>query len=437
MGTKLGLGLYLAIVHVCTIAFLVGLFYAFPITIVPWVDVLIWLVISLGANLFKFNSAMFGEQRIRRSVGFAPATASAVLFSPPLAALIVAVSTISWQDIVGKTELHKVAYNRSMYVLCGGLAAMVYHSLVSEDIAMANPMMVLVAGLLAALAYFLVNHSLVRIVVAIASGRSIQEVYKVSFGPWYSIFTYLTLGAMGISLAMVYSRIGIVAVLVLSLPLVATYQALSHISLVQQFYIQIIQSFADSIDLREHETAGHSQRIAAFARRVAESMGIKGSQLERIYIAGLLHDLGKIGWRDAILLKPEELTEEEWEMAKQHPADGAKLLHPYPHLREVAPLIAAHHEKYDGSGYPHGLAGENIPLGARILSVVDAVDAMYFGRPYRRAKPMDEIIAELIRCSGTHFDPRVVTAFLALDVGEFLKDHARDELEMEHVGARQ
>ena len=436
MGTKLGLGLYLAIVHACTIVFLVWLFYAFPLINIPWVDVLIWLAIGLGANLFKFNSAMFGEQRIRRSVGFAPATACAILFSPSLAAIMVAVSTVSWQDIWGKTELHKVAYNRSMYILSGGLAALVYHFLVKESIVTANSMTVMAGGLLAALVYFLVNHSLVRVVVAVASSKSLGEVYKVSFGPWYSIFTYLTLGAMGISLAMVYSRIGVVAVLVLSLPLVATYQALSHISLVQQFYIQIIQSFADSIDLREHETAGHSRRIATLARGVAEAMGLKGEQLERIYIAGLLHDLGKIGWRDAILLKPEELTEEEWNMAKQHPADGAKLLHPYPHLRQVAPIIAAHHEKYDGSGYPKGLAGENIPTGARIISVVDAFDAMYFGRPYRGPRPMDEIKEELISCSGSHFDPNVVKAFLDLDLREFLKEHARDGLEAEPVGAR-
>ena len=435
MWAKHGLGLYLAIVHICAMVLLVCLSYAFPLVDIPWKDLLIWLVISSSAHLIQFDSATFGEQRIRRSVGFATGTALAVLFSPPLAALLIAISSTSWKDITGKTELHKVAYNRSMYVICGGLSALVYHTLVRSNITTASPIVVLGGGLLAATVYFLVNHFLVRVVVAIASGRSLQQVYKISFGPWYSVFTYLTLGAMGISLALVYSRIGVVAVFVLSLPLVATYQALSHISLVQQFYLQIIQSFADSIDLREHGTAGHSRRIATFARRVGESMGLKGNQLERIYIAGLLHDLGKIGWRDAILLKPSELTEEEWELAKLHPADGAKLLNPYPHLKQVAPIIAAHHEKYDGSGYPNGLMGEDIPIGARIISVVDAVDAMYFGRPYRPPISTNEIFEELERCSGTQFDPSVIAAFLSMDWHGLLEDQGEEHPELEHTVA--
>ncbi len=435
MWARHGLSLYLAIVHICAMVFLAYLVSSFPLINIPWKDLLIWLVISSSAHLIQFDSATFGEQRIRRSVGFATGTALAVLFSPPLAALLIAISSISWKDITGKTEWHKVAYNRSMYLVCGGLAALVYHSVVRNDIITTSPVVVLGGGLLAATVYFLVNHSLVRVVVAIASGRSLQQVYKISFGPWYSVFTYLTLGAMGISLALVYSRIGVVAVFVLSLPLVATYQALSHISLVQQFYLQIIQSFADSIDLREHEAAGHSRRIASFARRVGDSMGLKGNQLERIYIAGLLHDLGKIGWRDAILLKPGELTEEEWELAKQHPADGAKLLYPYPHLKQVAPIIAAHHEKYDGSGYPNGLTREDIPIGARIISVVDAVDAMYFGRPYRSAISLNEIFEELKRCSGTQFDPGVVAAFLSMDWHGLLEDHEKEHPELEHTVA--
>lgn len=429
MWEKHGLRIYLAMVHMCATAFLAWLFYAFPVTEAPWVGLTLWLLIGLGAHFVQFDSAIFGGQSIRRSVGFAADTAIAVLFSPPLAALLIAIGSISWRDLTGKTELHKALYNRSMYAVCGGLAALAYEAM-PGSVGTAEPNLVLAGGLVAAIVYFLANHSMVIVVVAIASHRPLAEVY--SFGPWYALVTYLTLGAMGVSLALVYTHVGILPMLVLSLPLLATYQALSHISLVQQFYLQVVQSFADSIDLREHETAGHSQRIAAFARRVGEAMGLRGTQLERLYIAGLLHDLGKLGWMDAILLKPGALTEEEWEFAKHHPTDGARLLQPYPHLRIVAPIIAAHHEKYDGAGYPSGLAHEEIPLEARILSVVDAFDAMYFGRPYRGPRPMREIEEELIRCSGTQFDPEVVETFLSLEWQSFVDENLKMEHQVAH-----
>jgi HD-GYP domain-containing protein (c-di-GMP phosphodiesterase class II) len=137
----------------------------------------------------------------------------------------------------------------------------------------------------------------------------------------------------------------------------------------------------------------------------------------------LLHDIGKIGIPDAILLKPGPLTPDEWRIMRTHPEIGKRLIERIPFLRGAVPIVYSHHEKWDGSGYPRALTGEDIPLGARIFAVVDAFDAMTFDRPYSRAVPFEAAKAEIRRCAGTHFDPAVVEAFL--QVPEALLDEIR------------
>jgi len=133
----------------------------------------------------------------------------------------------------------------------------------------------------------------------------------------------------------------------------------------------------------------------------------------------LLHDIGKIGIPDAILLKPGPLTPEEWKVMRTHPEIGKRLIERIPFLRGAIPIVYSHHEKWDGSGYPRGLGGADIPLGARIFAVVDAFDAMTFGRPFRRPLTVGAALAELDRCSGTQFEPAVVRAFVdACDAGD-------------------
>jgi len=142
----------------------------------------------------------------------------------------------------------------------------------------------------------------------------------------------------------------------------------------------------------------------------------------------LLHDIGKIGIPDAILLKPGPLTPEEWKVMHTHPEIGRRLIERIPFLRGAVPIVYSHHEKWDGSGYPRGLGGEDIPLGARIFAVVDAFDAMTFDRPYSKAITFDAAKAEIKRCAGTHFDPAVVEAFLRVPA-RFLDEIRRRSVE--------
>ena len=216
------------------------------------------------------------------------------------------------------------------------------------------------------------------------------------------------------------------------IPLVAFYYALQNSARVRQFYSQLIRSLSDSLDLREHETAGHTRRIAVLARHLGRMLGLDSNALESVYVAGLMHDLGKIGMPDHVLLKPEQLTDEEWAIARRHPAEGARLLEPYEHLRGVAEIVRHHHERYDGTGYPDGLEGEAIPLGARIVSVVDAFDAMYFGRPYRSARSWEEVREEVSRARGGQFDPQVTEVFLSLDWPRVLEQLLAEDQERAH-----
>ena len=181
-------------------------------------------------------------------------------------------------------------------------------------------------------------------------------------------------------------------------------------------YIQTIRALAEAIDAKDAYTRGHSERVAVYASRIAREMNLPKELIERVYFAGLLHDVGKIGIPDAIITKPDRLNEEEYEEIKRHPEIGAKILEPVEFLRGVVPCVRHHHEWYDGcqNGYPDRLAGDQIPLPSRVIVVADTVEAMTSDRPYRKALPTDAVVKEMHKYSGTQFDPVVVDAFLKL-----------------------
>jgi diguanylate cyclase (GGDEF)-like protein/putative nucleotidyltransferase with HDIG domain len=168
---------------------------------------------------------------------------------------------------------------------------------------------------------------------------------------------------------------------------------------------------AETLDLRDVSTARHSQTVGRYAEEIARALGLPGDRVERIRAAGVLHDIGKLGVADAVLQKPGALTDDEWADMRRHPELGARILD-HANLRDISGWVLAHHERLDGRGYPHGLAGEAIPLEARILAVADAYEAMTADRPYRVGLGHDAARSELCACAGTQFDPRVVEAFL-------------------------
>jgi putative nucleotidyltransferase with HDIG domain len=168
---------------------------------------------------------------------------------------------------------------------------------------------------------------------------------------------------------------------------------------------------AETLDLRDVGTARHSSTAGRYAQRIARELGLTAERVERIRVAGVLHDIGKLGIADAILQKPGPLSDAEWTEIRRHPELGARILD-HANLRDIATWVRGHHERVAGAGYPDGLAGEAIALESRILAVADAYEAMTADRPYRRGMSPAEARAELERCAGTQFDPDVVAAFL-------------------------
>jgi putative nucleotidyltransferase with HDIG domain len=192
-------------------------------------------------------------------------------------------------------------------------------------------------------------------------------------------------------------------------------------------FVQTVVTLANAIDMRDTYTSSHSQQIAEWAAYTAYLLGRTDQEIQAIYWGGLLHDIGKIGIPDAILRKPDKLNEAEWEIIRRHTIHGAQLVAPIKKLAEVAPIIEYSHERYDGSGYPYGLKGTDIPLGARIIGVVDSYSAMRDERPYKRSFTYEEAMAELKRNSGILFDPEVVTTFfyvLNTDMKEIRRNYS-------------
>ncbi len=180
----------------------------------------------------------------------------------------------------------------------------------------------------------------------------------------------------------------------------------------ERSYDFTLEAMGDALDLRDAETEGHSRRVTAYTISLAREIGLDTAQLRTIARGAFLHDIGKISTPDRILLKPGKLDPEETEIMRQHCARGYEMVHKIPFLREAAEIVYAHQETFDGKGYPRGLSGEQIPLGARIFAIADTLDAMTSDRPYRKSLSFSQARQEIQRCSGTQFDPAIVEVFL-------------------------
>ena len=179
-------------------------------------------------------------------------------------------------------------------------------------------------------------------------------------------------------------------------------------------YVETVTALVSALDSREHETANHSLRVTLYTLTIAQRLGVKEGELPGVIQGALLHDVGKIGVPDHILLKPGKLTPEEWVEMRKHPQIGYDMLKGIKFLEPAVDIVYCHQEKFDGTGYPRGLRNEDIPLGARIFAVADTLDAMTSDRVYRRALSYETARAEMIKYSGTQFDPQVVEAFLSI-----------------------
>jgi len=312
------------------------------------------------------------------------------------------------------TRLRWVAVNTFQSVL-SAWAAGIATAVVFETGSSVWSLQALGALGLGLLVYMLVNGALVGMTVALAEGVRLRWVLAQTLLSLPRDIVLMTpIAFLAMAALHAYGTVGLLGVLA---PYLALRQAFVLAARQQELYHQTIRSLGFLVQRAHPYTGGHLQRVALWARRVAERLGLPPDRCELVYEAALLHDLGKTVLDERILNKPDRLTPEEWEEIRKHPQLGAEILRDTPFLAPIIPWIALHHERPDGAGYPFGLKGDQIPVEARVIAVVDAFDAMIGGeapnqrRPHKRPLSLDEALAELEQGSGRQFDPQVVAVF--------------------------
>ncbi|HEX8917111.1 MAG TPA: HD domain-containing phosphohydrolase, partial [Chloroflexota bacterium] len=299
-----------------------------------------------------------------------------------------------------------------------------------------NPSLPLIA---AACTYFVANTVPVATVISLTEHKSLRKIYAECY---FWSFPYYLMGAGMAALVSYLSHILEWQTSLLMLPAVyLIYRSYRlylgklenekrHVEDMANLHLRTIEALALAIEAKDHTTHEHLQRVRVYATEVAKELKISAAEMEALQAAALLHDIGKLAVPEHIISKPGRLTPEEFEKMKIHPVVGAEILErvrfPYP----VVPIVRAHHEKWDGSGYPFGLKGTEIPIGARILSAVDFLDALASDRQYRRAIPLQEVMARLNQESGKAFDPKVVEVLQRryVEMESLVQGHAEQQM---------
>src|ERR1700724_444443 len=307
----------------------------------------------------------------------------------------------------------QVTFNLSASAVAIAAAYNVYHLAISRAQVKSHPLLLGVA----AITYFAANTASIASVIALTEQKSIRKIWVECY---FWSFPYYLVGAAFAGMIGWFNRefgwetsLLIVPIIYLIYRSYRLYlgkleDEKRHVEEMANLHLRTIEALALAIEAKDHTTHDHLQRVRVYAIEVAKELGVHPGEMEALHAAALLHDIGKLAVPEHIISKPGRLTPEEFEKMKIHPVAGAEILErvrfPYP----VVPIVRAHHEKWDGSGYPFGLKGEEIPVGARILSSVDFLDAMASDRQYRRALPLEEVMQRLGAESGKSFDPKVV-----------------------------
>jgi hypothetical protein len=353
------------------------------------------------------------------AVSTAPLIASAVLGGPTAAAWVALIGTTDLREIRGRVAWYGVLANRAAVVLpiiVGGLAI----ELIRGG---GEPLQVLIAALVGAFIYFFLNLGLVAIIIVLRTGRSTREFFTAAETAhiWVSL---LTLAPLGWLMAYMYlpEHGGWWTTILFGLPVFTTRLAYQRFVEMREMFTQTIGALAEAVDKRDPYTSKHSQRVRSISVDIGRQMHVSAAELEALEWGGLLHDVGKIGVPDNVLLKQGKLTREERITMNAHPVLGAQIIGPVDRLAPELPVIRHHHEWYNGSGYPDRLMGDEIPKLARILHVADAFEAMTADRPYRKALSNEQALGELRKFAGVQFDPEVVDAFVKTHWADDVRD---------------
>lgn len=340
----------------------------------------------------------------------APLIASA--FDPGLAnpfaiCWIALIGTVEIRDIRREIPIWATLYNRFDYLL-SAFASYLAIDMTRDAVRPDDPLGVIAQIALAGLAFSVVNLVLGISAASLRSQTPLGRVWSLSVS---NILTGLVaLVPLGWLMSEIAVKVGLWAAAMFMVPLYLARFAFSKYAETRELFFGTVQALSQAIDAKDGFTRGHADRVSRIAGAMAREIGLAERQIEQIELAGLLHDIGKIGVEDRILMKPQRLELDEQELMRRHPIYGASILEPSAALRPLVPIVLHHHENFDGSGYPEGLKGEEIPLGSRIIIVADAYEAMTSDRIYRKAIGHERAMDQLNKYKGIQFDPKIVRA---------------------------
>ena len=370
------------------------------------VGIVFWTIVALSASALPVRL----PRGMLVAVGIAPLLAATNLGGPAVGGWIALVGTTEVRELRGNVPWYGTLANHAGIVLPTILAGLV---LEGARLTSGLPVVDFVGTIAGAFAYFGLNLLIVSVILRLRTGQSFRELLLSDFKAFWA--NLLALAPLGWLMARMYSAEGAGwwATLLFALPLYTTRVAYNRFVEMREMFTQTIGALAGAVDKRDPFTSKHSHRVKQIAVDIGRQMQVSAPELEALEWGGLLHDVGKIGVPDNVLLKQERLTREERMIMNAHPVLGAEIIAPVTKLAPELPIIRHHHEWYNGSGYPDRLIGDEIPKLARILHVADAFEAMTAQRPYRMT-PLtpEQALAELRKFAGIQFDPAVVDAFV-------------------------
>lgn len=318
--------------------------------------------------------------------------------------------------------LYKTLFNISNYSISSFVAGKGFERMLYRFNTDAYSYLYILLCLLAYITFFLsLNSSILITLMASLKEESFGKLWKSNI--LWTIPNFYAIAPLGYFIYKVYQFPGghIYVVLLLGPLLLARYSFQLYLNSRKQYY-QIIKTLSAAMEAKDEYTEGHSKRVELYAEKIAQKMQLPSSKIESIKVAALLHDIGKIGVENLILRKPESLCEDEWEKVKEHPNIGIKILEDVEFPDNIKEVIQSHHERYDGTGYPNGLKGDEIPIEAYIIAIADAYDALTSNRPYRKAYSKEQAIDIIDKNKGSQFHPKVADIFISI-----LKEN-RDDL---------
>lgn len=376
-----------------------------------WHLVVLLGAVSLATEVFAVKMPHGGTVSLMFAIAY-----SAILLGGPLTGVLVAIAgAVSPEDLASKKPPHRLLFNVAQLGLAAAAAGLVYTAaggspLYTPGHAPPEFAQWILPAIAAAPVYAAVNIALVIVAIALHSEVAVYRVWQ-SFWATY-VRSLLVLTLLGLVLAQLVAVAGLLYLLLLALPFVVSRQTFRVYQQQEEAYIGTVRSLVAALEAKDPYTRGHTERVASYAGIIAGRLGLNERETKQVEWASLLHDIGKVAVSDETLSRPGKLSTEEFCAVREHPRTAALILEEIEFLSDIAPYVTAHHERIDGNGYPSGLSGDDIPLGARILAVADVFDAMTSSRSYRAALSFDEAIKELRDSAGDQLDPMCVEAFV-------------------------